>query len=106
MSRLRMKLIEILKHVPPLDLDPEKEDELVEKLVQAISKSNLELPAILWGTGYVPMSTILSQTALLPLAPFLEMLGIRGYEYTAFFSKKRNVQRLLERLEELKKEKE
>ncbi|MEM2921701.1 MAG: hypothetical protein QXF26_05220 [Candidatus Bathyarchaeia archaeon] len=109
MSRLK-KFGEILKkalnNVPSLDLDEERENQLIEKIAQAISKRDLETPAILFGVGYIPMSTFLSYTGLLPLAPFLEAIGINGYEYTALFSKKRNVRRLLGRIEELKNAKE
>jgi len=105
MSKLR-KIWELFKkalsHVPSLDLDEERENELIEKIAQAISKRDLEVPAIILGVGYIPTSTFLSYTTLLPLAPYLEAIGIKGYEYTALFSKKRNVKRLLKRIEELK----
>jgi len=99
-------LKKVLSNVPSLDLDDKRENELIEKIAQAISKRDLEVPAIIFGSGYVPMSTFLSYTVLLPLAPYLEVLGIKGYEYTALFSKKRNVKRLLRRIEELRNEKE
>ena len=92
--------------LPPMDVSPERENEIIEKVAGFISKIGMEWPTLLIGSAYVPVATIVTQTTLLPLAPFLEAMGIRGFQYTAFFEKKDNVRRLLERVEELMKQKE
>ena len=85
----------------PPELRPEQEDEIIEKIARTISKYGMEYPAILLGSAYVPMATIVTDTTLLPMAPLLEAVGIPGFKYTIFFEKKDNVKRLLERIEEL-----
>jgi len=90
----------------PPELRPEQEDEIIEKIARTISKYGMEYPAILMGSAYVPMATIVTDTTLLPMAPLLEAVGIPGFKYTLFFEKKDNLRRLLERLEELQRERE
>jgi len=92
--------------LPPMELPPERENELIEKIARIISRYGMEGPAILMTSGFVPVSTIMSLTTLLPLAPLLELMGIHGYEYTAFLNNKNNLKRLLERLDELRRERE
>jgi hypothetical protein len=84
--------------LPPMELPPEKENELIEKLVTTVGKYKMESAVILLASGFIPISTIVSQTTLLTIAPLLELLGIHGYEYTAFFNNKNNLKRLLQRL--------
>ena len=92
--------------MPSLEITPERENEIIEKIARFVSKMGMEWPVELIGWGYVPVATIMTQTTLLPIAPLLEAIGIHGFEYTAFFEKKENVKRLLERIEELRKERE
>jgi hypothetical protein len=51
------------------------------------------------------MSTIIGHMGI-PVAPFLEMLGLQGYEYTAFLLNKDNMRRLNERLADVREERE
>jgi hypothetical protein len=110
LSGIRDKLESWLRRVvysaPPLYLDPEKEDELIEKLATTLANANIGMPVRLFGPGFESMSTIISQTFLWQLAPFLELVGIKGYEYSALFNKKENVRRLIERVKELEQEKQ
>lgn len=92
--------------LPSMEISPEREKEIIEKIAGFVSKMGMEWPVLLIGWGYVPVSTIVAQTTLLPMAPILEAIGIRGFEYTAFFEKKDNVKRLLERIEELREKRE
>lgn len=91
--------------LPSLELSEEKESEIIEKLARAISKWDMETPAYILLYSFRPISTVVSYTTILPAALFLEFFGIDGYKYTAFFSKKENLQRLLKRIEELEDEK-
>jgi hypothetical protein len=92
--------------IPRMEISPERESEIIEKIAGLVSRLGMELPALLIGYAYVPVATIVTQTTLLPLAPFLEAVGIKGFEYTAFFEKKENVKRLLERIDQLRRERE
>jgi len=90
-----------LSPLPSFEIPPEKETELIEKLAKVISKYDMELPAIFLSSAFRPVSTIMSYTTLLPPATMLEFLGISAYDYIALFAKKDNVQRLIDRLDEL-----
>jgi hypothetical protein len=85
-----------------MELSPDRENEIIEKAAQFISNLGMEWPAYLLGQYYVPISTIMADTTLLPLAPFLEMIGIPGFEFTKFLEKKDNLKRLLNRIDELR----
>ena len=88
--------------LPPEKLSPDRESELIEKWAQAISRFGLEEPAILFLSGFVPVSYVASQAVLLPGALFIEFFGFKGYDYATFFENKKNVQRIIDRLDELK----
>jgi hypothetical protein len=91
----------ISENVPTFDISPEREKELVEKLAQIISRMDLEIPALMLMQGFYPIATVMSYTAFIGPATFLELIGIRGYEYVGFLGKKENVKRLVDKLEEL-----
>ena len=105
MSRFKRFLLKSLEGVPSLTIDPEKEEELINKLTDTISKYDMELPAMLLLAPFAPLSTVLTQIYLITFVPFLEVLGIKGYEYAALFNKKENVKRLLNKLEDKKRAK-
>jgi len=92
--------------MPVMDITPERENEITEKIAHFISRFGMEWPVLLIGWAYVPVATIVTQMTLLPWAPILEMVGIHGFQYTSFFEKKDNVKRLLERIDELRKQRE
>ena len=90
--------------LPSLSISSEREDQIVEKIAGAIVKYGLSMPMVFIGPAFVPTSTIFSQIVLVPASTFLDaMLGIDINEYIAFFYKKENVWRILDRVEELKK---
>ena len=87
--------------IPSLEMSPEREDAVLNKIATAVSRYGMELPALFMGGAFVPISTIVSYTVLVPAAPFFELVGIDGYEVAAFFKKKDNVKRLMAKIEEL-----
>jgi uncharacterized damage-inducible protein DinB len=89
-----------------LEITPEKENEMIERIVEKISKYDLEIPTIFLGSGFHSTSTVLSHMVLLPMTPYLAAFGINGEDYVALFSNKENVRRLMERLDEEKIAKE
>jgi len=88
-------------HVPAYELTPERENEIIEKWAGNISKYGMELPALMFLWPLEPISTVIAYTAILPAAPVLDFLGLRGFEAVTFFSEHGNVKRLLKRIEEL-----
>ena len=106
-----MKLIEKIKDffgfkLPSMEITSERRVEIIEKIVDTISKYDMLFPSSIVVAGLIPTSTIISQTAFLPFAPFLELLGINGYEYAAFLGNKENVERLHVRIEQIRQQKE
>ena len=90
----------------PVDLPPEKEERMIEGLARQISKRNMELPAILFLSPYEAVSAIVGETLLVWISPFLDFAGVNGYKYSLLLRKKENVRRLVDRIEELRKERE
>lgn len=93
-------------NVNELEIDEARENELIEKIAQKISQFDLELPAIVLGYGFWPMAKIQSYLTLLPLATTLGLIGINTYDYVALFAEKNNVKRIIDRLDELKTNKD
>ena len=88
--------------VPQFEITKEREEEIIDKIINIVTKWGMVLPVSLMLYGFEPMSTIVSQTMLLPWAPFLELLGINGNDYTAFLMKKENVRAINKRLSDLR----
>ena len=90
--------------LPSLEISPEREDEIIEKIVESVSKHGFVLPSLIVSQMLYPVSTLLVHTAILPAAPLIEFLGLKGYEYAAFLNKKGNIKRITDKLEALKME--
>lgn len=106
MSKIVSWLKDVFCNIPTLEITPEKENEMIERIVEKISKYDLEIPTIFLGSGFQSTSTVLSHMVLLPMTPYLAAFGISGEDYVALFSNKENVRRLMERLDEEKIAKE
>ena len=91
--------------IPTLEITQEREEEILDYIAEKIEKYGLDVPALLFLIPLEPLSPVVSQLGLLPFAPFLEALDIRGFDYVAFFSKTENVNRLIKKIEN-KKQKE
>jgi hypothetical protein len=92
--------------LPTFEISPEREEEIINRVVETVRKSGMVLPASFFLYGFEPMSTIFSHMFMMPAVPFLELLGLKGYELTAFLMKKENIKRLNERLAKLREERE
>ncbi len=86
------------------ELTPDDEKELIQKLAKYIMRMGLEIPAITILEMNKPLSSLVSQTALLVAAPVLEVFGVRGYRYSKLFSKMENVEKLIVEVERLTQE--
>jgi len=93
--------------IPSLDegISPERENEIIEKAAKLISRMGMEYPAYFFVSSLVPVSSLVAHLYVYTSAPLLELFGIKGYEYAAFLNKRENVQRLMNRIEELMKSK-
>jgi len=92
-SKLKFRLF-----VP--ELTPEKKREMIDKLAERIKRMKLEAPAIIILEMFRPASSILSQIYGLYAAPFMELFGIRGYDYALLFSDEKNVKDLINKIKE------
>ena len=81
MSRFIDWLKDFFCNIPDFEITPERETELIENLVEKITKYDMELPAIFLGSGFQSTSTVLSHMVLVPLTPYLEAFGINGDDY-------------------------
>jgi hypothetical protein len=82
------------------DLPPEKERELIDKIAARIKELKIEAPSIMILETFKPVNSSLSQLYGFYAAPFLEIFGIRGYEYANFLNKKKNVRDLINKIRE------
>ena len=88
--------------LPSLEISPERENEIIEKIIRAVKKHGFVLPSLIVSQMLYPVSSILVHTTLLPAAPIIEFLGLNVSEYAAFLNKRENVKRITDRLEQLK----
>jgi predicted RNA-binding protein len=91
-------------YVPDMELSPEKEDEIIENIVEKVRKYNAKQMALLFFRSYKPMSVYGAQVAPALLSPYfflMDLFDIQGFNYNAFFMKRENLDRLVEKLEEL-----
>ncbi len=81
------------------ELSPEKEEELIDKIVKKIKKSSFKEFAPLYLHMLEPFSTVSSEFALL-FTPFIDvMIGINSGEYALLLQKNENIRKILEKLE-------
>jgi hypothetical protein len=87
-------------------LTEEQKLELIESMAVNIVKRGLGTPAVMFLEMNKPLTTIASSTAIVA-SPFLvPFLGFdRIDQYTQFFQARENVERLIERIEEMEEEK-
>lgn len=64
MSKIVSWLKDVFCNIPTLEITPEKENEMIERIVEKISKYDLEIPTIFLGSGFQSTSTVLSHMVL------------------------------------------
>jgi hypothetical protein len=89
---------------------PERENEIIEKLAQRIVSSGLGTMAVMTLQSIAPLSFMATQVGMVagsPLLMTLDLLGVKVYEYAGLFAEstrsRKNVERLIARIEELMK---
>jgi len=86
------------------DLSPEREEELLDNLANEIVRRKLDEDAILEILkGMKRFSYQISYLGLITV-PFLDLFGINAYEYAILFEKPENVERLVKKIEEYRKQ--
>ncbi len=90
----------------PFELSPERQKELIDKIAKYIVDYRMETPAILFLESVKPLAFVGGQLATFYLAPFLPLVGRWGEEAIALLQSRENVERLLQRIEELIKKEE
>lgn len=83
-------------------LSAEERERLIDELAQKIVDRHMETPAIMFLEMHKPVTFLASQSMLVA-SPFLvPLFGAEGVEkYSRLFSSVDNVERLIERIEEL-----
>ena len=82
------------------------ENEYIEKAASIINDKDLEEFASLFLQTIKPVAFISGELAMFFYSPLLLMLDNVGYEFLETFQKRENIDRLLEKINELSKEKE
>jgi len=85
------------------DLTEEEERKLINNIAKLVVDKGLEAPAIMFLEATRPLSFIASQLAIVALGPLEWLFELQGPKYTSLFMKKENVNRIIERIDELSK---
>ena len=91
-------------YTPTMELSAEKEEEIIARIVDNVRKYGMKSAALLFFRTYKPMSVYGSQVAPALLGQYfflLDLFDIQGFNYNAFFMKRDNIDKLIERIERL-----
>ena len=87
------------------EITPEDKDEIIEWTARELYRYGLETAAILFIESYKPLSRVgssMGQVLITPLLPFLgDSAMIKGDKFLRIFQERENVDRLIDRLEEI-----
>ena len=86
------------------DLPPEKEDELIDKLAHIVVKRKMGLIATMVLESGGNLTSMFAELWMGLYGPFFDFLRVD--EYVALLRNKRNVKKLISKIEELEEEKE
>jgi len=86
------------------DLPPEKEEEIIDRLARAFVKRGLGLMGRMLLESGGPLTSMFAEFYMGIYGPFFDFLEVD--EYVALLRNKRNLKKLVKRIEELEEEKE
>ena len=93
-----------------IEVTPEDEEEMIEKIAHRIHKHGLDMAAIFMIESFKPLSFIGAQMGRFFVSPLLPALGkdigISGEKLFQIFEKHENVEKLIKTVEELTQEEE
>jgi len=73
---------------------------MIDQIAARVKKMKMEAPAIMMLETFKPVNRLISQLYGFYTAPFMEIFGIRGYDYAVLFNKKKNVKTLIDKIKE------
>lgn len=88
------------------DITPEEEAEVIERNAHTVVNRGLETPALMLLRTMSPMAYFGTQMARIILAPLFIFLGSLGDDLLLVYEKGYNINKLVDRIEELREEKE
>ena len=87
------------------EITPEDKDEIIEWTARELYRFGLETAAILFIESYKPLSRVgssMGQVLFTPLLPFFgDNAMVKGDKFLRIFQERENVDRLIDRLEEI-----
>ena len=91
-----------------IEVTPDDEDEMIEKIARRVHDSGMNVAAILMMETFKPMSYIGAQMGRFFVSPFLPVLGddvgINGEKILQIFEKQENIEKLVKAVEALEEE--
>lgn len=83
------------------EVTPEREEEMLDQLVDLIVKYRMELPAIMVLEGNKPGCYFMQSMLFMQLSPILDGLGTnQGTDYIRLFQKRENFDRIIRKINE------
>jgi len=95
---------EASRDVPSLELSPEEEEELIEKIVNKVKQYGLKSAALLFLRSYKPVGPYGAQIAPTILGQFFflfDLFEIDAFKYNALFMNRESIDKLIKRIEEI-----
>ena len=93
--------------LPEIEPQPEKVEELIEKIAQFVVKHGMEIPAIFTIETSKPLAYLGAQMGTFYLSAFFPLLpGNLGFDALGLLRERANLDKMIERIEELREEKE
>lgn len=93
-----------------IEVTPEEEEEMIRKIAEKVHNYGMDVAAVLFLESVKPLAYIGGQMGRVFVSPFLpafgESISTGGEKFLTIFEKRDNVEKLLNRIEELTKEEE
>lgn len=98
----KSKLTMNYEYNPSLIVNHERVEELIDYTAKQIVNRGLETPALFYLETLKYYGYPFVNLNLLPMAPFLDFLGINLYEFMDVLRERQNVERLMSKIRQLK----
>lgn len=86
------------------DTSKDREDELVKKAFDMITKFEMDVPAVLMLESIKPLAFVGGSLLRIALSPYFLFFGSEGHEILDTFEKRQNIEKLIKMLEEKHKQ--
>jgi len=88
------------------EASPEETREIIEKIARKVVDRGMDFPAALFFGAIKPLSPLGGQLARFFLAPWTPLLGELRYEYISVLEKPENLEKLINRIDEVADQRE